>query len=102
MLPFNVIGELTRMVALALRLFGNVLSGSMMVAAALAIAPLFFPLVMSALGLMIGLIQPSIFAMFALVFISSPNQAQQDPGQTACTSAQGAAGQGRGGNCKAR
>lgn len=89
MLPFNVIGELTRTVALALRLFGNVMSGSMMVAAALAIAPFFFPIVMSALGLLIGLIQAYIFAILALVFIASANQAHQEQGQTASTSEKG-------------
>jgi F-type H+-transporting ATPase subunit a len=78
MLPFNVIGELTRTIALALRLFGNVMSGSMMVAAALAIAPLFFPILMSALGLLIGLIQAYIFAILALVFIASASQAHQE------------------------
>src|SRR3546814_3425935 len=86
MLPFNGIGELTRTVALALRLFGNVMSGSMMVAAALAIAPLFFPIVMSALGLLIGLIQAYIFSILALVFIASANQAHKDQGHTAPTS----------------
>jgi len=86
LLPFNIIGELTRTVALALRLFGNVMSGSMMVAAALAIAPLFFPIIMSALGLLIGLIQAYIFAILALVFIASANQAHQEQAQTASTS----------------
>jgi len=83
LLPFNIIGELTRTVALALRLFGNVMSGTMMVAAALAIAPLFFPVIMSALGLLIGLIQAYIFAILALVFIASANQAHQEQAQTA-------------------
>ena len=85
LLPFNIFGELTRTVALALRLFGNVMSGSMMVAAALAIAPLFFPIIMSALGLLIGLIQAYIFAILALVFIASANQAHQEQAQTAST-----------------
>ena len=87
MLPFNIIGELTRTVALALRLFGNVMSGSMMVAAALAIAPLFFPILMSALGLLIGLIQAYIFAILALVFIASAAQAHQE--QAASTGQEG-------------
>jgi len=78
MLPFNVMGELTRTVALALRLFGNVMSGTMMVATALAIAPLFFPLIMSALGLLIGLIQAYIFSILALVFIASATRAHQE------------------------
>lgn len=89
MLPLNVLGELTRTVALALRLFGNVLSGSMMMAAALAIAPLFFPIVMNALGLLIGLIQAYIFSILALVFIVSATQAHREQEQTASSSGTG-------------
>lgn len=39
MLPFNVLGELTRTMSLAIRLFGNIMSGSMIAATVLAIAP---------------------------------------------------------------
>ena len=41
MLPFNVIGELSRTLALAVRLFGNVMSGGKIAAILLAITPLF-------------------------------------------------------------
>jgi F-type H+-transporting ATPase subunit a len=78
MLPFNILGELTRTVALAIRLFGNVMSGTMIGAMLLAIAPLFFPIVMNALGLLIGLIQAYIFSILALVFIASGTRAHQD------------------------
>jgi F-type H+-transporting ATPase subunit a len=83
MLPFNVLGELTRTVALALRLFGNVMSGSMMAAAALAVAPFFFPVVMNVLGLLIGLIQAYIFAVLALVFIASAGEAHRQQAESA-------------------
>ncbi len=89
MLPFNVIGELTRTVALALRLFGNVMSGSMMVATALAIAPLFFPIIMSVMGLLVGLIQAYIFSILALVFIASATRAHQEQELTAATNEKG-------------
>lgn len=71
MLPFHVIGELSRTLALAVRLFGNVMSGTKIVAILLAIAPLFFPVVMNALGLLTGLIQAYIFAILAMVYIGS-------------------------------
>lgn len=83
LLPFNVLGELTRTVALAVRLFGNVMSGSMIAATVLAIAPLFFPIVMSALGLLIGLIQAYIFSVLALVFIASATRAHQEQDEAA-------------------
>jgi F-type H+-transporting ATPase subunit a len=77
MLPFNVVGELTRTVSLAIRLFGNMMSGTMIAATALAIAPLFFPIIMNVLGLLIGLIQAYIFSILALVFIASATRAHE-------------------------
>ncbi len=75
MLPFHVIGELSRTLALAVRLFGNITSGSLIVAIVLSIAPLFFPVVMQALGLLIGIIQAYVFAILALVYIASAERA---------------------------
>jgi F-type H+-transporting ATPase subunit a len=83
LLPFNILGELTRTVALAVRLFGNVMSGTMIAATVLAIAPLFFPIIMSALGLLIGLIQAYIFSVLALVFIASATRAHQEQDEAA-------------------
>jgi len=71
MLPFNLIGEFSRTLALAVRLFGNVMSGTKIAAILLAIAPLFFPILMHALGLLTGLIQAYIFAVLAVVYIAS-------------------------------
>jgi F-type H+-transporting ATPase subunit a len=71
MLPFNIISELSRTLALAVRLFGNVMSGSLLVAVLISIVPLFVPLVMQALGLLIGQIQAYIFAALATVYIAS-------------------------------
>jgi F-type H+-transporting ATPase subunit a len=61
MLPFNVIGELSRTLALAVRLFGNMMSGAMIAAILLLVTPFFFPIVMAALGLLTGMIQAYIF-----------------------------------------
>jgi F-type H+-transporting ATPase subunit a len=77
MLPFNIMGELSRTLALAIRLFGNIMSGTKIVAILLAIAPLFFPIIMHALGLLTGLIQAYIFAVLAMVYIASATQVQQ-------------------------
>ena len=77
MLPFNLIGELSRTLALAVRLFGNMMSGAKIGAILLAIAPLFFPILMHALGLLTGLIQAYIFAILALVYIASATQTHE-------------------------
>lgn len=71
MLPFNVIGEFSRTLSLAVRLFGNVMSGALIVGIILSLIPLFFPIVMQAFGLLTGVIQAYIFTILALVYISS-------------------------------
>jgi F-type H+-transporting ATPase subunit a len=75
MLPFHVIGELSRTLALAVRLFGNVMSSAKIAAILLVIAPLFLPVLMQALGLLTGLIQAYIFALLAMVYIASATRA---------------------------
>lgn len=71
MLPFNIIGEFSRGISLAIRLYGNVMSGAVIAAILLSIAPFFFPVVMNVLGLLTGLIQAYIFAILATVYIST-------------------------------
>ncbi len=71
MLPFNIIGEASRGVSLAIRLYGNVMSGAVIAAILLGVAPFFFPVVMDMLGLLTGVIQAYIFAILATVYISS-------------------------------
>ena len=78
MLPFNVIGELSRTLALAVRLFGNVMSGTIIAGLLLGVAPLIFPVVMQAFGLVIGVIQAYIFAILALIYIASATRAHDD------------------------
>lgn len=77
MLPFNIISELSRTLALAVRLFGNIMSSRMIGAVLLSIAPLFIPLVMEGLGLIIGQIQAYIFAALATVYIASATEVYQ-------------------------
>ena len=74
MLPFNLIGELSRTLALAVRLFGNMMSGVMIVAVLLTIAPLFIPVLMTVLGLVTGMVQAYIFSVLTAVYIASATQ----------------------------
>lgn len=80
MLPFNIIGELSRTIALAIRLFGNMMSGSLIVAILLSLAPLFFPVAVQAFGLLIGIIQAYVFSILALVYIASGQRAHEHDG----------------------
>jgi F-type H+-transporting ATPase subunit a len=77
MLPFNIIGELSRTLALAVRLFGNVMSGTMIIAILLVISPFIFPLLMTALGLLTGMVQAYIFFVLAAVYIAAATQVNQ-------------------------
>lgn len=76
MLPFNIIGEVSRTLALAVRLYGNIMSGTVIVGILLSLAPFFFPILMQLLGLVTGLIQAYIFAVLAMVYIASATSAR--------------------------
>jgi F-type H+-transporting ATPase subunit a len=71
MLPFNIISEASRTLALAVRLFGNMMSGAMIVGILISITPLLFPVVMTALGLLTGMVQAYIFFILAAVYIAA-------------------------------
>ncbi len=71
MLPFNIISELSRTLALAVRLFGNMMSGVMIVAILLTITPFIFPIAMTALSLLTGMVQAYIFSILAAVYIAA-------------------------------
>ena len=71
MLPFNIISEASRTLALAVRLFGNMMSGTMIIAILLTITPFLFPVVMTLLGLLTGMVQAYIFTILAAVYIAA-------------------------------
>jgi F-type H+-transporting ATPase subunit a len=75
MLPFNVIGELSRTLALAVRLFGNMMSGAILIGILLSITPFVFPVLMTALGLLTGMVQAYIFSILAAVYIAAATRA---------------------------
>ncbi|MEJ2325287.1 MAG: F0F1 ATP synthase subunit A [Chromatiaceae bacterium] len=77
MLPFNIVSEISRTLALAVRLFGNMMSGAMIIGILLAITPLIFPIVMTLLGLLTGMVQAYIFFILAAVYIAAATQVRQ-------------------------
>lgn len=77
MLPFNIIGELSRTLALAVRLFGNMMSGVMIIGILLTITPFIFPVVMSMLDLLTGMVQAYIFSILATVYIAAATSTHQ-------------------------
>lgn len=78
MLPFNIISEISRTLSLAIRLYGNVMSASVIAAILLGVIPLFFPVLLQALGLLTGVIQAYIFAILAIVYIASATEKKKE------------------------
>jgi F-type H+-transporting ATPase subunit a len=83
MLPFNIISELSRTLALAVRLFGNMMSGAMIVAILLTITPFVFPVLMTVLGLLTGMVQAYIFSILAAVYIAAATRSRQPAAKAA-------------------
>lgn len=77
MLPFNLISELSRTLALAVRLFGNMMSGAMIIAILVSITPFIFPVVMTLLGLLTGMVQAYIFFILAAVYIAAATKVKR-------------------------
>ena len=77
MLPFNVISEVSRTLALAVRLFGNMMSGTMIIGILLSITPFIFPIFMTALGLLTGMVQAYIFFILATVYIAAATRVRE-------------------------
>ncbi|MEL6148097.1 MAG: F0F1 ATP synthase subunit A [Chloroflexota bacterium] len=69
MLPFNLISDVSRTLSLSVRLFGNMMSGQILVAIMVSLIPLFVPVLLEMFGLVIGLIQAYIFTVLTLVYI---------------------------------
>jgi F-type H+-transporting ATPase subunit a len=70
LLPLNILGEISGRISLAIRLYGNIMSGTILVTILLLLAPLFLPALFQIYGLLSGVIQAFIFAILALVYIT--------------------------------
>ena len=79
LLPLNVLGELSRTLALALRLFGNVFSGELLAAILLWVAGLLLPVPLLLLSVIASVVQAYLFGVLTLVFTASALQAGSLP-----------------------
>ncbi len=71
MIVLDLIGQLSRTMSLTLRLFGNIVSGEMIVAVIFSLTPVIAPLPMMGLSLFTGVLQAYIFTMLASSYIAS-------------------------------
>jgi F-type H+-transporting ATPase subunit a len=71
LMPLHIVSELSRTLALAVRLFGNIMSGHLVVALLVALAGFLVPTPIMALDLLIGLLQAYIFSILSVVYIGA-------------------------------
>jgi F-type H+-transporting ATPase subunit a len=71
LLPLEIVGQVSRTISLALRLFGNILSGELIVAIVFSLVPLVAPLILMSLSLLIGILQAYVFTALSSVYITA-------------------------------
>ena len=77
LLPFHIISEFTRTLALAIRLFGNMMSLEMAAMLILLVAGFLAPIPILMLHIIEALVQAYIFGMLALIYLAGAMQSQQ-------------------------
>lgn len=78
MLPVELIGQFSRTLSLSMRLFGNILSGDLIVAIVFSIIPYFLPIAMTAITMVSGVLQAYVLTTLAALFISSAVEINQE------------------------
>lgn len=78
MLPLNILGLISRMASMALRLFGNVIAGEMIGAVMFMLVPVIAPLPLNLLGMITGVLQALVFTVLTLVFVVDAISAEED------------------------
>lgn len=78
MLPLEIVGQFSRTLSLTLRLFGNVLSGDLIASILLSLVPLFVPLPMMGLSMLLGILQAYVFTALASVYIASAIETSEE------------------------
>jgi F-type H+-transporting ATPase subunit a len=77
LLPFHLLGELSRTIALAMRLFGNMMSLEMAALLVLMVAGLLVPVPVLMLHIIEALVQAYIFGTLALIYIAGGVQSHE-------------------------
>ena len=79
LLPFHVVSEFTRTLALAVRLFGNMMSLEMAALLVLLIAGFLVPVPLLMLHVVEAVVQAYIFGMLALIYIAGALESPESP-----------------------
>jgi len=76
-LPLEIISQFSRTLSLAVRLFGNILSTDLIVAIVFSLIPFIAPLILTALGMLTGILQAYIFLVLSSLYIASAVEIQE-------------------------
>ena len=79
MLPLEAISQVSRTLSLSLRLFGNIISGEMIVGVIFSLVPLIAPLPLQLFTMFTGLLQAYIFTVLATVYVGAAVEASRSP-----------------------
>lgn len=79
LLPVEIITEFSRTLALAVRLFGNVMSEELIIAVLLSLAGLLTPTPIMMLAVLTGIVQAYIFSVLTMVYLSAVVRAEKTP-----------------------
>lgn len=97
MMPIHIISELSRLISLSMRLFGNVFAGEVLLATMLALVPLVVPAVFMGLELIFGFVQALVFALLSMTYIIlAVGQHESEEGLREPRTVEGAAASGAG------
>lgn len=70
----DIVGELSKILSMSFRLFGNIFAGEVLLAVILSLLPYFVPLPFMLLGLLAGVIQAFVFSLLTIVFVSMASE----------------------------
>jgi len=77
LLPLEIVSQISRTLSLAVRLFGNIISGELIVAVIFSLAPLFVPLPLTGFSILTGILQAYIFTALAAVYTGAALKARE-------------------------
>ncbi len=70
----DTVGELSKVLSMSFRLFGNIFAGEVLVAVMLSLMPYFVPLPFMLIGLLSAVIQAFVFSLLTIVFITMASE----------------------------
>ena len=74
MFPLNIIGEVSRVLSMSLRLFGNVIAAEIIAVTMFMLAPALSPVPLNLLGIITGLLQALVFTVLTIAFVADAMQ----------------------------